>query len=50
LGSDQKEALYQSGRKAAKEFLDHWDFEEYKALYRSGQPLPTRRELVLPKK
>ena len=44
----QKEALYQSGVSAAKTFLDHWDFQKYIALYRSGQPLPTRREQVLP--
>jgi NTE family protein len=44
----QKEALYQSGVNAAKTFLDHWDFQKYIALYRSGQPLPTRREQVLP--
>ena len=44
----QKEALYQSGVSAAKTFLDHWDFQQYIAQYRSGQPLPTRREQVLP--
>jgi hypothetical protein len=48
LTDQQKEDLYQSGRKAAQEFLAHWDFEAYKAMYRSGQPAPTRRELVLP--
>jgi NTE family protein len=42
----QKEALYQSGVNAAKTFLDHWDFQKYIAQYRSGQPLPTRREQV----
>jgi NTE family protein len=49
LPTERKEALYQSGVQAAKTFLAHWDFEEYKALYRSGRPVPTRRELVLPK-
>jgi NTE family protein len=43
----QKEALYQSGVNAAKTFLAHWDFQKYIAQYRSGQPLPTRREQVL---
>src|SRR5713101_2075575 len=38
-----------SGVSAANTFLAHWDFEEYKALYRSGQPMPSRRELMLPK-
>jgi len=49
LTPDQKEALYASGVSAANTFLAHWDFEEYKALYRSGQPMPSRRELMLPK-
>ena len=49
LTLDRKEALYQSGVQAANTFLAHWDFEEYKALYRSGQPMPTRREQMLPK-
>jgi len=47
LTDEQKEALYQSGRQAAKEFLSTWDFEKYKALYRSGKPLPSRHELLL---
>jgi NTE family protein len=49
LTLDRKEALYQSGVQAANTFLAHWDFEEYKALYRSGQPIPSRREQMLPK-
>lgn len=48
LSPERKEALYQSGAAAAKDFLAHWDFEEYKALYRSGQPVPRRRDQVLP--
>ncbi len=48
LTPEKKEALYASGVQAANTFLDHWDFEKYKALYRSGQPVPTRREQVLP--
>jgi|SRR5437667_2135376 NTE family protein len=47
LTPDKKEALYQSGVSAAKTFLDHWDFQQYIAQYRSGQPLPSRREQVL---
>jgi NTE family protein len=43
----QKEALYDSGIAGAKHFLETWDFEKYKALYRSGGQGPTRRELVL---
>jgi NTE family protein len=45
----QKEDLFVSGERAAKKFLDQWNFNEYKALYRSGKSVPTRRELVLPK-
>ena len=48
LTPDQKEALYRSGVSAAKTFLAHWDFQKYIAQYRSGQPVPTRREQVLP--
>lgn len=48
LSNDQKEGLYASRVKAAQDFLAHWDFTEYKALYRSGRPIPTRRERVLP--
>jgi NTE family protein len=49
LTPEIKEALYQSGVEAAQQFLDTWDFDEYKTLYRSGKPLPTRHELLLPK-
>ncbi len=47
LTQQNKNDLYESGESAAKTFLAHWDFEKYKALYRSGQPSPTRREQVL---
>lgn len=49
LTDEQKAALYQSGRQAAQTFLSTWNFEEYKALYRSGKPLPSRHKLLLPK-
>jgi NTE family protein len=47
LTPHQKEALYDSGRGAAKDFLAHWDFEAYKAMYRSGNAPPARRDLAL---
>ena len=47
LTAAQKEELYQSGVSAAKTFLAHWDFQKYIAQYRSGQPVPSRREQVL---
>lgn len=36
LSDDDKEFLYRSGIEAAHQFLDRWDFEWYKAKYRSG--------------
>jgi len=42
----QTRALFDSGRNAAAKFLDSWDFEAYKARFRSGPP-PGRRESVL---
>jgi len=47
LSPDQTQALYDSGRQAADAFLKTWDFERYRAVYRSGQPVPTRREQAL---
>jgi NTE family protein len=40
------DALYQSGRKAAEEFLSAWDFPKYVANYRIGKPPVHRRRLV----
>jgi NTE family protein len=39
-------AIYESGRKAAFDFLDRWDFEAYKAEYRSGKEHSRREELA----
>ena len=38
--------LYESGRKAALDFLDRWDFEAYKAQYRSGKDHSRREEIA----
>ncbi len=43
---DKTAALYQSGRKAAEEFLATWNFAEYIRKYRSGRPEISRRKLV----
>lgn len=43
LSSERREALYQSGVKAAEEFFAHWDFESYKRRYRQAPP-PRRHE------
>jgi len=44
LSKDQTETLYQNGQKAAEEFFATWDFDAYKAAYRSDTPPPTRLE------
>jgi NTE family protein len=49
LSPEQKEELYQSGVSAGQQFLAQWDFEQYKSLYRSGHPEPSRHEQALPK-
>src|SRR3954463_14577779 len=43
LGEAQKERLYESGRSGARDFLATWNFDEYKARFRSGQ-IDTRRQ------
>jgi len=52
VSPERKEALYQSGVKAATDFLQQWDqaggFEAYKKLYRSGAPIPSHHEMVMP--
>jgi NTE family protein len=40
------QALYGSGRKAAFDFLDRWDFDAYVAEYRSGKEHSRRDELA----
>jgi NTE family protein len=44
LSTEKKQALYAAGQTAARDFLKQWDFARYVADYRSGQPVPTRRE------
>jgi NTE family protein len=46
LDSDQAEALYESGRQAAKEFFDRWDFALWKNTYRAKKA-PGRRERLV---
>jgi NTE family protein len=45
IPADRAQALFDSGRDAAKQFLDSWDFGAYKRQFRSG-PAPSRRETV----
>ncbi len=46
LSEKRKLALYDSGRKAAEEFLEHWDFEGYLAEFRSGKEHSRRAEIA----
>jgi NTE family protein len=49
LTQAQKVALYASGEAAARAFLASWDFEQYKARFRSGAPEVRRQpELARP--
>ena len=43
---ERVQAIYRSGRKAAFDFLDRWDFEAYKAEYRAGKDHSRREELA----
>jgi NTE family protein len=45
LTAQDAEALYNSGRQTAEEFLRTWDFDAYVATFRSGKR-PTWREVV----
>jgi NTE family protein len=45
LSRERADALHESGRKAAADFLDRWDFDSYKATFRVQEP-PTRRQLI----
>jgi NTE family protein len=45
IPADKAKALFKSGHDAAEAFLASWDFEEYKANFRSGRT-ETRRETV----
>jgi NTE family protein len=46
LSPPRKQALYDSGRWAAEEFLKTWDFETYISAYRSGHEHTRRQSLV----
>jgi NTE family protein len=46
LPRERAEALYQSGRKAAEEFLEHWDFDAYIAEFRRGKQHSRRSEIA----
>ncbi len=46
LSQERVADLFQSGRDAAARFLASWDFEAYKASFRSAQPAGSRRQSV----
>jgi hypothetical protein len=37
MTQDRKEALYESGRRAAEDFFLKWDFADYKAQIKEGK-------------
>ena len=47
IPADQAKALFKSGQDAAEQFLTTWDFADYKAKFRSGNPV-ARRDTVTP--
>ncbi len=46
LTPEKGDELFASGQTAARDFLKTWDFEAYKAAFRSGQEQPSRRDAV----
>jgi NTE family protein len=46
ITQERSEALYESGRKAADNFLKSWDFQRYIEGFRKGKQLPSRGELL----
>lgn len=45
LSRERSDQLYESGRQAAAEFFQRWDFNRYKARYRQTKPLKRRQRL-----
>ncbi|GAC1345013.1 MAG: patatin-like phospholipase family protein [Ktedonobacteraceae bacterium] len=44
LSKEEIDTLCENGKKAAADFFATWDFEAYKAAYRSSNYIPTRQE------
>ncbi|MBX3206364.1 MAG: patatin-like phospholipase family protein [Labilithrix sp.] len=42
LQPDKRDRLYESGREAARTFLEDWDFERYKKAFRENRPQESR--------
>jgi NTE family protein len=49
ISPQQAQELFNSGKTAAAQFLDTWNFDAYKNKFRTGAP-PSRRETVLTRK
>lgn len=45
LSTERADALYESGCSAAEDFLSRWNFDAYKATFRSGES-PSRRRAI----
>jgi NTE family protein len=43
ITATQREALYESGKNAAAQFFDTWDFEKYKQIYKGEKESRTKR-------
>ena len=48
ISPERTQALFESGRSAAQDFLKTWDFAAYKEKFRSGGDGPSRRDTVTP--
>ncbi|MDQ6749347.1 MAG: patatin-like phospholipase family protein [Actinomycetota bacterium] len=46
ISPERSDALHESGRQAASDFLDHWDFPAYVQEFRRGKQHSRRAELV----
>jgi NTE family protein len=46
LSPERAEELFREGRRAAKEFLEKWNFDAYVELFRKDKEQPSRRETV----
>lgn len=45
ISEDNRRMLFESGRTAAREFLDQWDFAAYKANFRAKEPVGRRARI-----
>ena len=46
ISEDRVDALYDSGHRAASDFLDHWDFQAYIEEFRRGKEHSRRKDVL----